>query len=109
MALREAKKEETRQQLADAAWRLFTERGFDRVSVAEVARAAGVSEKTAFNYFATKEDLFFSRLEAFGGELVDAVRSRQADESALDALRAVLLEPRGLLAAIDAGSAEAAA
>ncbi|HVD58038.1 MAG TPA: helix-turn-helix domain-containing protein, partial [Thermoleophilaceae bacterium] len=67
--LRERKKQETRQLIADTARRLFTERSFDAVPVAEVARAANVSEKTVFNYFPTKEDLVYSRLEAFEDEL----------------------------------------
>ena len=58
--LRERKKRQTRQLLADTARRLFSERGFEQVSVAEIARAADVSAATVFNYFPTKEDLVFS-------------------------------------------------
>jgi len=73
MGLRELKKEQTRQLIADTAWRLFGDRGFEQVSVAEVAREAQVAEATVYNYFATKEDLFFWRLEAFGTRLAEAV------------------------------------
>src|SRR2546423_13153737 len=66
MGLRELKKEQTRQLIADTAWRLFADRGFDRVTVAEIAREAQVAEATVFNYFPTKEDLFYWRPEAFG-------------------------------------------
>src|SRR5436853_609935 len=59
--LRERKKRKTRESIANAAARLFTERGFEVVTVAEVARAAEVSEQTVFNYFPTKEDLVFDR------------------------------------------------
>ena len=59
--LRERKKRETREAIAAAAMALFLEHGFDAVTVADVARAADVSEKTVFNYFATKEDLVFFR------------------------------------------------
>src|SRR4051812_5213589 len=55
--LRERKKRETRDAIAAAALALFLERGFDAVTVADVGVAANVSEKTVFNYFATKEDL----------------------------------------------------
>src|SRR5919197_1129588 len=74
MGLREFKKQRTRQLIADTALRLFVERGFERVTVAEVAEAAGVSEKTVFNYFPTKEDLFFDEVEERETALVAAVR-----------------------------------
>ena len=53
-----------RQQLSDTATQMFLERGFDAVRVAEIAEACGVSEKTVFNYFPTKESLILDRLEA---------------------------------------------
>ena len=90
--LRERKKRQTRQAIAEAARRLFLERGFAAVTVAEVAKVADVSPQTVFNYFPTKEDLFFSGMRAFEAELVDAVRQRAPEESALDAFRRSLLE-----------------
>ncbi len=63
------KKAATRAAIADAALGLFLARGFDRVTVAEVADAAGVSVNTAFNYFPTKEDLFFDRQDEVVGRL----------------------------------------
>jgi AcrR family transcriptional regulator len=104
--LRERKKRQTRELIADAAWRLFAERGFDRVTVAEVARAADVSEATVFNYFPTKEDLVYGRMEAFEEELLRAIRDRAAGESVLTAFGRFVLEPRGLLSARDEGAAE---
>jgi AcrR family transcriptional regulator len=68
-----------------------------------------VSEATVFNYFPTKEDLVYSRLEAFEDELLGAIRTRPAGESVLAAFGRFVLEPRGLLAAEDEGAAEALA
>src|ERR1700675_2065613 len=73
--LRARKKRLMRQQLSDAATRMFVERGFDAVRVAEVAEACGVSEKTVFNYFPTKESLVLDRLEA----MVASLRTGLAD------------------------------
>src|ERR1700727_1389166 len=69
IGLRERKKRLMRQQLSDTATELFLERGFDAVRVAEIAEACGVSEKTVFNYFPTKEALILDRLEATIGSL----------------------------------------
>jgi AcrR family transcriptional regulator len=98
-SLRERKKEQTRRLIAETARRLFAERGFDAVTVAEVAREADVSQATVFNYFPTKEDLFYSGLEAFEEALLSAIRNREPNESVLDAFGRFVLEPRGLLAA----------
>jgi AcrR family transcriptional regulator len=103
LGLREQKKDQTRQLIADTAWRLFADRGFDSVSVAEIAREAGVSEATAFNYFRTKEDMFFFRLEASGSRLIDAVSARPAGEPVLAAVRRHMLATGGQLAAAAAG------
>ena len=100
--LRERKKQRTRELIADTARRLFVERGFERVPVAEIAREAEVSEATVFNYFPTKEDLLYWRLESFEDELLKAVRERDPGESFLAAFRRFVLQRRGLLAAQDA-------
>ncbi|MCW5253622.1 MULTISPECIES: TetR/AcrR family transcriptional regulator [unclassified Streptomyces] len=71
MGLRETKKQRTRTAIADTASALFLEHGFDRVTVAEVARHAGVSTNTVFNYFPAKEDLFFDR-QALAEDLLAA-------------------------------------
>ncbi|UZJ30166.1 TetR/AcrR family transcriptional regulator [Streptomyces endophytica] len=55
--LRERKKEQTRQRIAAVAWRLFAERGFEAVTVNEIAEAAEVAKATLFAYFPTKESL----------------------------------------------------
>lgn len=92
MALRAAKKAATRTAIADAALGLFLEKGFDRVTVAEVAQVAGVSVNTAFNYFPTKEDLFFDRQEEVVRRLADAVTGRRPGESAVSAVRRAFLD-----------------
>jgi AcrR family transcriptional regulator len=99
--LRERKKQQTRELLAETARRLFSERGFERVSVAEIAREADVSEKTVFNYFPTKEDLVYWRLESFEEELLETIRSRAPGESVLDAFGRFVRAPRGMLASHD--------
>jgi AcrR family transcriptional regulator len=87
VGLREEKKQRTRAALADAALTLFTERGFDQVTVAEVAAAAGVSVNTAFNYFPTKEDLFFDRQGEVEGRLAGWVQDRMRGRSPSQAVR----------------------
>ena len=104
--LRERKKQQTRDRLRSVARELFVERGFDQVTVAEVALAADVSEATAFNYFPRKEDLFFGGLEEFEEQLLDAIRLRGPGETVLTAFGRFVLQPRGLLAAKDPGSVE---
>jgi AcrR family transcriptional regulator len=87
MGLRESKKLHMRREIADQAMRLFATRGFDRVTVAEVAAAAEVSEKTVFNYFPTKEDLFFDEVPEREAALVNAIKGRAEGESILGSLR----------------------
>lgn len=94
---RERKKQQTREGIAEAARRLFTERGFEAVRVAEIARAADVAEQTVYNYFPTKEDLVYWRLESFEESLLAAVRDRPAGELVRDAFARWLLAQRGLL------------
>jgi AcrR family transcriptional regulator len=85
--LRERKKRATRQLIADVASGLFILRGFEEVTVAEIAEAAGVSKMTVFNYFPRKEDLFLDRHADRLADLVSAVRTRPAGVSAAGALR----------------------
>lgn len=87
MGLRETKKLAMRQQIAGVAMRLFATKGFDHVTVAEIAAGAGVSEKTVFNYFPTKEDIFFDEVPERLRALTDAVRSRPEGTSVLASLK----------------------
>jgi AcrR family transcriptional regulator len=98
VGLRETKKAQTREAIAAAAMGLFVEKGFDHVTVAEVARAAGVSEKTVFNYFPTKEDIFFDEVPERLEALSDAVRGRGSEQSLLDAMHELHAEQCGRLA-----------
>ncbi|MCX4730712.1 TetR/AcrR family transcriptional regulator [Streptomyces sp. NBC_01363] len=91
MSLRERKKLQTRHRLLAAATALFAERGFDKVSVAEIAEAAEVSKMTVFNYFAGKEDLVLAPMEEHVGDVARAVRDRAPGESALAAVRGQFL------------------
>src|SRR3954451_13500901 len=101
--LRERKKEQTRRVISEAARRLFAERGFEAVTVSEVAAAADVAQATVFNYFPTKEDLFYSRLEAFEARLLAAIREREPGQSVLTAFASFLLGEGGVLS-MDAGA-----
>jgi len=92
IGLRERKKQQTRREIFEASQRLFTRRSFEAVTVAEVAQAANVSEMTVYNYFPTKEDLFYAGMQFFEEQLVEAVRSRARGESALKAFRRRVLE-----------------
>ncbi len=84
---RERKKAATRKAISDAATILFVERGFDAVSIREVAEAADVSPTTVFAHFPQKEALVFDEDDAQRDMLVDAVRDRAPGVSVSDALR----------------------
>jgi AcrR family transcriptional regulator len=74
--LRERKKRRLRQRISNVATALFLAEGFDQVSVARIAAACEVSEHTVFNYFPTKESMFFDRTESSTDTLAEAVRHR---------------------------------
>lgn len=98
LGLRERKKQQTHEAIREAALRLFAERGFEAVTVTEVAREANVSQATVFNYFPTKEDLFYQRMEVFEENLLQAVREREAGTTVLAAFRDFVLNVSGVLA-----------
>jgi AcrR family transcriptional regulator len=85
--LREQHKRRTRKAINAAAMALFGEHGYDAVTVADVARRAGVSVATVFNYFDTKEDLFFDEVSPLLDDLVGAVRRCESGASILQALQ----------------------
>ncbi|MFF9350767.1 TetR family transcriptional regulator [Streptomyces sp. NPDC014734] len=92
MSLRERKKQLTYQAVSDIAIALFVERGFDKVSVAEIAAAADISKPTLFRYFPTKEDLALHRFADHEDESARVVAARADDESPLDALHRHFLD-----------------
>lgn len=85
--LRESKKRETRQRISDVATAMFFARGFDAVTVEEIAAAANVSKMTVFNYFARKEDLLLDREDEVKLLLREAIGERPQGQSPIDALR----------------------
>ncbi|MFE9565537.1 TetR/AcrR family transcriptional regulator [Streptomyces sp. NPDC006487] len=91
---RERKKAQTRKALADAALRLFLERGYDKVGVRDVAEEADVSVTTLFKHFPSKEALVFDEDEDIEAALVSAVRDRAPGQSVLHALREHFVETR---------------
>jgi AcrR family transcriptional regulator len=85
--LRERRKQETRQAISDIATEMFATRGFDAVTISQVAEAAGVAKMTVTNYFPRKEDLIFDRAETIVRSLADVVGGRAPGESMLAAIR----------------------
>jgi AcrR family transcriptional regulator len=85
--LRERKKRQTREAIAQAAMELFVAHGYDRVTVADVARAADVSEKTVFNHFPTKEDLVLHGGQERRAALIEAIRTRPPGSSLVQPFR----------------------
>jgi len=74
--LRDRKKRRLRQRISDIATALFLADGFDSVSVARIAAVCDVSEQTVFNYFPTKESMFFDRIESSTDAIAEAIRSQ---------------------------------
>jgi len=87
--LREQKREHTRRLLVEVADRLFRERGYAATTVADIAAEAGVSTRTAFTYFATKDDLLFPDADERVRAAVDALEQRTDDEPITALLRAL--------------------
>ena len=99
---RELRRQETRARIVDAATELFTERGFDAVSVMEIAKRAGVVEKTVFNHFPVKEGLVFDGDPPMRDALLDAVRRRPSGESVAAAAGSFVVTAMSMLGAPEA-------
>lgn len=104
--LRERKKRRTKQYISDVATGLFLQRGFDQVTVAEIAETADVSVNTVYNYFPAKEDLFFDRKEEVIEYPARCVRERGPGVSAAEALLAAIrqdVEDRNVRSGLNEG------
>ncbi|GGK52795.1 TetR family transcriptional regulator [Salinarimonas ramus] len=86
-SLREIKTDAVAASIAATALVLFEEKGFDRVTVDEIASASGISRRSFFRYFATKEDVVVSGHAAFGEKIIERVKARPADEDVWVSLR----------------------
>jgi AcrR family transcriptional regulator len=107
--LRERKKRELKAELSNAGIRLFLRDGFDATTIEQIVEPLGVSKRTFFRYFASKEDLVFAWYEDLTGELVDALSRRPAHEKPFDAVCQALCsllhyyddDPRWAVAMVD--------
>jgi AcrR family transcriptional regulator len=89
--LRERKKQQTRESIVTAAHRLFVERGYQATTLPEIADAAGVSPRTIFAYFPSKEDILFSRFAETISDLAEALAQRAPGVQTLDVVREFIL------------------
>ena len=92
VGLRERKKARTRRVIADAAARLFAERGYEQVAVSDVAREAEVSEQTVYNYFQTKEQLVIDLDQQVQDELSRLILTRPRGTTPAAAIRELALD-----------------
>jgi AcrR family transcriptional regulator len=98
LGLRERKKQRTRELIVAHAMELFDERGFEHVTIADIAAAADIAPRTFFSYFPSKEDVVFHDFHTYFGALEDRMDARPAGESTLDVLRAFV---EGILEQMD--------
>ncbi|MGW4795312.1 TetR family transcriptional regulator [Nonomuraea sp. NPDC004297] len=88
--LRERTRRAVTMQLADVAMELFSSRGFDETTVEDIAKAAGISKRSFFRYFPTKEDVVFEGVHALGDDIVEELEARPEGEGPWEALHVVL-------------------
>ncbi|ADD43944.1 TetR/AcrR family transcriptional regulator [Stackebrandtia nassauensis] len=91
LSLRERKKAQTRRDLIYTAIELVSAKGYDNVTVAEIAEAAQVSKMTVFNYFGSKDDLLMAAPERHVDDPTEAVRDRASGQTPVDAVREYFL------------------
>ena len=87
LGLRERKKQRTREQIIERAMALFDERGFDHVTIADIAAAADIAPRTFFSYFPSKDDVVYHDFDAYFGTFEAQMRERGDDVTTLDVLR----------------------
>ncbi len=85
--LRERTRAAMRDEVSEIAFRLFSEQGFDKTTVEQIAAEAGLSRTTFFRYFGTKEELVLGKMSEFGPRIAAALAARPADEGLWEALR----------------------
>jgi AcrR family transcriptional regulator len=90
MSLRQRKRQQTRHELIDAAMRLFEQKGYEQTTVAEIAAAAGVSTKTFFNYFASKDEVLFPHLNRRIDAAVALIEQRGPDDQMAEVVVAAM-------------------
>ncbi|QUT05084.1 TetR family transcriptional regulator [Sphingobium phenoxybenzoativorans] len=93
--LRARKQRETRQRITDAGICLFLEKGYDETTIDDVAASAGISRRTFFHYFKSKDDILLSLQSGMGDKIADAVRRAHIDKRPLEAVREAVLEVCG--------------
>jgi AcrR family transcriptional regulator len=91
LSLQERKQELVRAEIFNAAWRLFGERGYEATTVADIAAAAGVSRRTFFRYFSSKEDVLVETTDDFAEAMLAAMAERPPDEPPLVAIERALV------------------
>ena len=90
--LRERKRRQTRQRLAETGLRLFLERGYDQTTLDAIAEAAGVSRRTFFHYFAQKDDILLAWKSGLGGAIRAAILREPSDQPPVDIVLSALLQ-----------------
>lgn len=104
--LRERKRRETLQRITDAGMGLFVAQGYEATTLDEIAEKAGISRRTFFHYFKSKDEILLSAQSGIGEMIVTALRAGPRDARPLDAIRAAVIEvcasfPTGEMVAID--------
>jgi AcrR family transcriptional regulator len=87
LGLRERKKQRTRELIIERAMALFDERGFDHVTIADIAAAADIAPRTFFSYFPSKDDVVYYDFDAYFGAFEARLRDRAEGVTTLDVLR----------------------